>query len=311
MKTVALHPSIPDVENFRSVLASIAADLRVVILTEETDDCSIEVIVIWQDLPPMVANLPNLRLILVCGAGIDGILDKVAVLPHVLLARIVDPMLQDYVSDYIVMATLNHSRQWNYYMQLQRERCWTWKKKSQMRPKVGIMGLGSMGGRAAHKLQSLGFEVCGWVRGSSHSASILSEVYQGKDELFQFAQECNVLVCALPLTSETVGILSTSLFNQLQSGTYLINVGRGQHLNESDMFQALDSGQLSGACLDTFETEPLPVDHPFWTHSRITITPHIAGILLAENQAAQAAKMLSEFYTSGVLERVVDFNVQY
>lgn len=311
MKTVALHPNIPDAETFHRVLALQLSGKRVILLQEGTDGSSIEVIVIWKELPNSLTHYPALKLILVCGAGVDGILEMVALPPRVLLARIIDPVLQDYVSDYIVMAILNHSRQWNHYMQLQREKSWIWKKRLQVKPKIGLMGLGYMGGRAAQKLQALGYEVCGWVRGGTNNRQSLPETYRGRAELFQFAQQCEVIVCALPLTGETTGILNLDLFNQLPHGTYLINVGRGGHLNEPDLIYALGTGQLSGACLDTFETEPLPEDHPFWTHPDIIVTPHIAGILHPSSQATQAAKMVDDFYRDGVIEGLVDAHARY
>lgn len=311
MKTIALHPSIPDVEIFHRILASKVRGKRVIMLQSDTDVSSVEVIVIWKELPELPTHFPALKLILVCGAGVDAILKKTALPPGALMARIVDPVLQDHVSDYIVMAIMNHCRQWNHYMQLQREKSWIWQKRFKPKPKIGIMGLGYMGGRAAHKLQALGYEVCGWVRGSSTDRQSILETYSGRAELYVFAQQCEVLVCALPLTRETAGILNRDLFNQLPPGAYLINVGRGGHLNESDLIHALGTGQLSGACIDTFETEPLPEFHPFWTHPGIVVTPHIAGVLDPDNQANQAAMMLEDFYQTGAPERLVDVHAQY
>lgn len=311
MTTVALHPSIPDVETFQRVLASQLSGQRVIMLPDVSVDSSIEIIVIWKELPDSLADFPALKLIMVCGAGVDGILEAAELPPRVLLARIVDPVLQDHVSDYIVMAILIHSRQWNYYMQLQREKRWIWNKVHQPKPKVGLMGLGYMGGRAAYKLQALGYEVCGWVHGSSNNRQSLPETYRGRAELLQFAQQCGVIVCALPLTGETAGILNRDLFDHLPHGTYLINVGRGGHLVEHDLIHALGTGQLSGACLDTFETEPLPEDHPFWTHPDIVVTPHIAGILHPASLACEAGKMVVDFYQEGTVERLVDFHARY
>ena len=141
---------------------------------------------------------------------------------------------------------------------------------------VGIMGLGFLGTHTAKTLHSLGVKVIGW----SQSPKQLSEIryFAGAGEFKDFLAQTDILVCMLPLTPNTQNILNLNNFNCLPKGAYLINIGRGEHLVENDLLAALDSGQLTGACLDVFRQEPLPPEHPFWLHPRIRVTPHIASV---------------------------------
>lgn len=308
LKTIVLHPGIMDVENFRETISSQTPDFGVEVFSDSVNPQAVEIVILWLDVMDCIGYFPNLKLILVCGSGIDRVIKMASLPKNIPLVRVIDLTLQDHVSDYVVMAVLNHTRSWNHYMNLQHRKHWEFDKYYRTKPMIGIMGLGAMGDAAAKKLLAMDFKVCGWVRGAH--ARTLSNVYQGRENLDKFAKQCEIIVCMLPLTPETKGILNNSLFNTLPKGAYLINIGRGSHLNEDDLIAALDSDQLSGACLDVFESEPLPDNHPFWTHPKITITPHIAGVLLAEEQAIQAAKLINQFYNL-TLKDVVDYHAGY
>ncbi|NER05061.1 MAG: glyoxylate/hydroxypyruvate reductase A, partial [Okeania sp. SIO3C4] len=120
-----------------------------------------------------------------------------------------------------------------------------------------------------------GFPLRGWSRTPKTVAGV--ECFYGHEQFKLFLNKCQAIVCLLPLTPQTEGILCDDTFSALPTGAYLINVGRGKHLVEADLLSALDSGQIAGACLDVFDTEPLPIDHPFWSDPRIIVTPHIAA----------------------------------
>ena len=308
MKTIVLHPNIVNVESFREAISSQISGFAVEILSDSVNPDAVEIVVIWLEVMDCIRNFRNLKLILVCGSGVDTVINMVSLPQNIPLVRVVDRTLQDHVSDYVVMAVLNHTRCWNHYINLQHQKHWEWKKSYRTKPTIGIMGLGAMGNVTATKLIALGFKVCGWVRGEY--PRIISDVYQGREALDNFAKHCEIMICMLPLTRETKGILNNDLFNRIPKGAYLINVGRGHHLIEDDLIAALDSNHLSGACLDVFECEPLQYNHPFWTHPKITITPHIAGILLAEEQAMQAAKLIRSFYNQ-TLKDVVNYHAGY
>jgi glyoxylate/hydroxypyruvate reductase A len=132
------------------------------------------------------------------------------------------------------------------------------------------------------------------------------ECFHGPDGLAPFLARCEILVCLLPLTNETAGVLDTRLFDVLPDGAQLINVGRGAHLNQADFLAALDSGKLAGATLDVFEQEPLPAGHPFWSHPAITITPHIAAICDPGSAANQIAENIRRARAGEILLNAVD-----
>ena len=141
---------------------------------------------------------------------------------------------------------------------------------------VGVLGLGALGGAVAHHLAAAGFQVSGWSRTAKDIPGV--NCYYGPDGLNDLLPQVSILICLLPLTAMTSGILNAGLFAALPRGAFLINVGRGSHLVEDDLLTALQKGHLAEATLDVFQQEPLPVDHPFWYVPSITITPHVASI---------------------------------
>jgi glyoxylate/hydroxypyruvate reductase A len=166
------------------------------------------------------------------------------------------------------------------------------------------MGLGTLGEAVARRLKSFGFETRGWSRSAKAIDGVT--VFAGTDRIADFLDGLEILVCLLPLTPETRGILNADLFRHLAKGAGLINVGRGAQLNEADLLQALDSGQLAGASLDVFATEPLPEGHPFWRHPRILVTPHLASDVDPES-AARAIKQQIDRLEAGLgLEHLAD-----
>jgi len=222
-------------------------------------------------------HFKNLGCIASLGAGVDHIL-KDPDLPHgVPVTRIVDPSMAQYMREYVAMAILNYCRSWSFFEKRKSEAAWRPKlpQLAEM-TQVGVMGMGQLGQAVAQTLDYLGFQVIGWKRTPSSQGPI--PIFSGHTELEKFLSMTQILVCLLPLTPETRDILNQKNFSLLPAGAYVINVARGEHLLETDLIQAIDSGHLSGACLDVFRTEPLPSDHPFWGHDRIVITPHVSSV---------------------------------
>ena len=209
------------------------------------------------------------------GAGVEQILRDPNIPLEIPIIRLVEPCVASRMSEYVLLSVLRFHRQAFEYQELQKSQHW----KPLPLPlinscTVGILGLGALGLTTAQRLKSIGFPVRCWSRTNKDIKEI--ECFHGADQLKRCLSTCQVLVCLLPLTSKTRGILNSETFLAMPKGSYLINVARGQHLVEQDLLDALDSGQLSGACLDVFSSEPLPQDHPFWLHPNITITPHVA-----------------------------------
>jgi len=242
---------------------------------EVGDPADIDIAMVWRPPPGELARYPNLKAILSLGAGIDSMIAD-PTLPDLPLARMVDPSMTNTMADYVLLAVLRHHRQFDLFEREQRAGRWTFAlpKRAEDRT-VGILGLGELGAAAAMKLREQGFEVRGWSRSEKSIDGVRS--FYGQDQLNSFLTETEILVCLLPLTADTAGMLNAKLFAALPKNAYVINAARGRHLVESDLLDALDRGQLAGATLDVFETEPLPTTSPLWLHDRVLITPHIAS----------------------------------
>ncbi|MFO7707318.1 MAG: glyoxylate/hydroxypyruvate reductase A [Desulfobacterales bacterium] len=236
----------------------------------------VEFIVCWKHPLGEFGKYPNLKCIASLGFGVDHILRDPDLPPGVPVVRLVDEAMTRAMSEYVVAAVLNHTRRLNLFRQDQFIR--VWKPRPPLHApevRVGILGLGTLGRDAAAKLRSLGFAVAGWSRTEKQIDGV--SCFAGAARLDAFLSRTDILVCLLPLTPATRDILDRRLFLRLPAGAYLVNAARGDHLVEEDLLAALDRGHLSGACLDVFRTEPLPADHPFWSHPQIVLTPHIAS----------------------------------
>jgi glyoxylate/hydroxypyruvate reductase A len=172
------------------------------------------------------------------------------------------------------------------------------------RRRVGVMGLGHIGGQCALTLATLGFDVAGWSRSPKSLPGV--ETFAGPQGLAPFLARTEILVCLLPLTPETKDILNARTFAALPRGAAIVNAGRGGHLVEADLLAALDGGHLSGATLDVFRTEPLPPDHPFWSHPRIRVTPHIASYIDPATGAGVVAENIRRYEVEGRLADMSD-----
>ena len=245
------------------------------------DPADVRYLAVWEPSAELLGQLPNLEVLFSVGAGIDQF-DLSQIPDHVAVVRMIEPGLTEGMAHYVVMAALALHRNLIDYVDAQRERRWD---PIDIVPaaerRIGIMGLGTLANAAIAALRPFGFPLAGWSR-SAHSIEGV-ECYSGAQGLEPFLSRSDILICLLPLTSETHGILSESVFSQLPRGAGLINVGRGGHLVERDLLKALEQGQISGAVLDVLKEEPPAAAHPFWNHPRILLTPHMASNTSAES----------------------------
>ena len=237
----------------------------------------IDVALVADPPPGTLDKLGSAKLIQSLWMGVESLLADPALPRDVPLARMVDPGMVAAMSETVIAHVLDWHRHFYSYRKLQSER--RWKRRRQYLASdrtVGFLGLGELGRDAAAKLVALGFRVAGWSRRPKRLAGI--EGYAGEEGLERMLANCDVLVCLLPLTAQTRGILNSEKLKQLKAGGAVINLARGAHVVTADLLDALDSGHLSHAYLDVFESEPLPAESPLWTHPSVTVTPHIAAL---------------------------------
>ena len=278
------------IEWWRRELGERLPDVEVRRWPEVGERAEIEYALVWKMPPGELARFPKLRFIFSLGAGVDHLFSDPDLPKTVPICRVVDKFLTERMTEYVVLHVLRYHRRQPELDELQRRAVWDelYSPTASERT-VGIMGLGELGKDAARALSSLGFKVAGWSRSPKTLPGV--ESFHGEEGLAPFLARSEFLVCLLPLTPATEGILDRALFAGLPKGAVLINAARGGHLVEEDLIPALESGQLAYAALDVYRQEPLPSEHPFWRHPRITVSPHIASLtdprtisaLVAEN----------------------------
>ncbi|QBA64183.1 2-hydroxyacid dehydrogenase [Muriicola soli] len=252
-------------------------DLPVHLYNEPHPKDEISLAIVWKHPQGCLGEYPNLQCVASFGAGVDFIIEDKSRPAGIPITRVVDDALADDMAEYVLTAVLGHLKNMDQYARDKHASEWHPIPYSRIKDHtIGIMGLGTLGTHVGNALTKLGFRVVGWSRHPKTQPGI--KVHKGPEEKKDFLNQTSILVCLLPLTSETKGILNKSNLSQLQQGAYLINVARGGHLAENELIPLLDSGQLSGACLDVFQQEPLPENHPFWKHPLIKITPHVASV---------------------------------
>ena len=240
---------------------------------------------VWNPPPGLLGTFPNLTAVLALGAGVDNLLADPTT-PDVPIIRLLGAGLAPQMAEYALCAVLHFHRAMPDYHAQQAKSVW--------RPlapvlssqwTVGVMGTGVIGGLIATNLVTLGYKVRGWSRSGTRIDGV--ESFAGDAQLASFLSGSRVVINALPLTDKTAGILGARNFMSMPGGSYVVNIGRGGHLIEDDLLAALDSGHIAGAMLDVFNEEPLPATHPFWSHPRVVVTPHIAGVTVASEAEAQ------------------------
>jgi len=260
-------------EPWLAVLQQAAPDFDWRVWPDSGAKDEVDYVVVWAQPDGFLRQFVNLRAVLCIGAGVDRILQD-SDLPDVPIARMRDEGLTQGMVEFVLARVLHYHRLMPAYEEQQRQALWrplTAPLASERT--VGVLGLGQLGGACAVRLAVNGFAVRGWSR----TPRDLPGVTAFDGPLEAFLEPCEVVVCLLPLTPATRGVLNARTLSRL-SGASLINVGRGAHLVEADLIPALDAGHLAHATLDVFATEPLPGDHPFWSDRRITVVPHASAL---------------------------------
>jgi glyoxylate/hydroxypyruvate reductase A len=269
---------------------------------------------VWLPPPGLLARLGHLKAIINLGAGVDRLLADPD-LPDVPIARVAHPDLTMRVTEYVVLHVLMHHRRQRRYDAQQRRRQWqVHDQPAASEVGVGVMGLGVIGRAAAAALAGLGFRVAGWSRTPKSLPGI--ETFHGATRLDAFLRRTEILVCLLPQTRDTEGILNVALLRKLKrdgaaGGAFLINVGRGALQVDADIVAAVDDGTLASATLDVFREEPPPPESQLWTHPAVTITPHNAGDISPRVFAPLVIAQIERFERGLPLDNLIDCDRGY
>lgn len=284
------------------------ADVRV---WHDGDTAPADYAVVWKPPAAMLRGRTGLKAIFNLGAGVDAILQLGDALPAgVPVVRLDDAGMAVQMAEYVSYAVLRYFRRFDEFDAQARDHQWRFLKPRRKEEfSVGILGMGVLGARIAEALLQFDFPVRGWSRSRKEIPGVHS--HAGADELDDFLAQSQVLVCVLPLTPETTGLLDRATLAKLPKGAYLVNVARGAHLVERDLVDLLDEGHLGGAMLDVFRDEPLPSDHPFWNEPRITITPHIAALTLRGDSVRQIASKIKQMERGQPVAGLVDITKGY
>lgn len=269
-------------ESLTAAIRSHDEDLDVRVWPNIGNPDEIEFAVLWKHPPGLLADLPAVKAVSSYGAGVEHLLADPALPADLPVGRLPGPLLASHMGAFVVARVVGHWKGLDRFKTLQAQRRWEpWSPPH--KPLIGLLGLGRMGSAVARAFQSLDLPVAGWNHSGDGPSGV--ELFNGNQGLRRLAGISDYLICLLPLTEQTHGILNVDLFAAMKPGAVLINVGRGDHLIENDLIRALDAGRPSEAMLDVFSSEPLPADHPFWDHERIHITPHCASMTTDEEAA--------------------------
>ncbi|CDH79545.1 2-hydroxyacid dehydrogenase [Pseudomonas aeruginosa] len=285
---IFLYDAEPEhADQWRALLAAQLPDVAFVEGFEAVDPARVHYLLTWQPVAD-IERYTSLRIIFSAGAGVDQF-DLSAIPESVALVRMVDESLADIMAEFVVLSALAIHRDLPAYREDQVQQVWSPRTiLPASARRIGIMGLGQLGMACLAQLRHLRFQLLGWNRSVRKLDGVKS--YTGPEELASFLSQCDILVNLLPLTDSTRGILNRETLAQLPKGAGLINVGRGEHVVETDLIVALDSGQIGAAILDVFQQEPMPEAHLLWSHPKVWVTPHIASTMQVDGGAEVVAQ---------------------
>jgi glyoxylate/hydroxypyruvate reductase A len=260
--------------------------------------------VVWAPPQQFVDEQARIKAVFNIGAGVDKLL-QLRLPTHWKVVRLDDAGMGVQMAEYVCHAVIRHFRDFEAYATDQHNARWTPREpRSRAAFSVGLLGLGVLGSRVAQALRAFEFPLLGWSRTPKNIEGV--QCHHGAAGLQDFLAGTQLLVNLLPLTAETENLLDRDTLGRLRPGGYLVNVARGAHLVEEDLLALLETGQLAGATLDVFRTEPLPPGHPFWHHPRITVTPHVSARTLRDASIAQIARKIRALQRGEPIAGVVD-----
>ncbi len=308
---VLLSTKAATMQDWREALLAVDPTLEIRLFPDAGNPEEIEAAVCWtQHDMAELRRYPNLKLLVSMGAGVDHLLRQPGPPPGVPVARLKDARLTQGMTEWVLLNVLRFHRQDLEYREQQAARLWNeLPAPDTHQRRIGILGLGELGGAAAKALLALDFPVMGWTRSPRETPGVRG--FHGPAGLEAMLRETDILVCLLPLTPDTRGVINARTLGLLPRGAFVINAARGGHLVADDLLAALDSGHIAAAALDVFEPEPLPADHPFWGHPRVLVWPHAASITIPSSAAPQVVENLHRARAGRPLINLVDFSAGY
>ncbi len=308
---ILLSTKAATMQDWRAALLEVDPSLDIRLFPEVGDPAGIEAAVCWtQHDMAELRRYPNLKLIVSMGAGVDHLLRQPGPPPGVPVARLKDARLTQGMTEWVLLNVLRFHRQDPEYRAQQAARVWNeLPAPDTHKRRVGMLGLGELGSAAARAIRALEFPVMGWTRNPRRRDGV--ETFHGAAGLDAMLAQTDILVCLLPLTPDTRGVINARSLALLPRGAFLINAARGGHVVADDLLASLDSGHIAGAALDVFEPEPLPSGHAFWSHPKVLVWPHAASITIPSSAAPQVVENLQRAREGRPLINLVDFSAGY
>ncbi len=286
--TLVFYSKPDPFERWRDALSPLLGDaVRIESADAVTDPETVRFALVWMPPEGFFARFPNLELVINLGAGVDRLVARTD-LPDVPVTRLSDPEMARMMAGFVLFSVLRHGRDIPHFQAAQTRREWAYRHpRAATEISVAVLGLGELGALAATEIARQGYQTHGWATGPKDLPGVT--VHHGEEALLPLLSMAEIVVCMLPLTPGTRGLLDAAAFAAMKPGAAFVNVSRGEIVDEAAMIAALGSGHLSGATLDVFASEPLSPESPLWTLPGVLITPHLASVALPESAAPQIA----------------------
>ncbi|QHI98530.1 glyoxylate/hydroxypyruvate reductase A [Xylophilus rhododendri] len=303
--TLAFYSEFDDFQTWKRALQAQLPHLQVVHSSAIERPEDIHYAMAWKPPQGFFSRMPNLRLIVNLGAGVDSLVAREDLPAGIPITRITDPQMSRMMAGYVLFAVLRHARDIPFFEQAQRLGEWAYRHpRSPDEITVAVLGLGQLGAKAAHEIQRQGYRTLGWSRSQAAIEGV--ECFAGLETLDSVLAQADIVVLMLPLTPQTRHLFDRQRLEKLRPGAAFVNVARGALVDQTALTDLLRSGQIGAATLDVFEREPLPAADPLWSMPNVLITPHLASVAIPSSSARQIAENIERVGRGEAPNHVID-----